>query len=156
MKYLKRPLEVDAIQWTGTTDVKELLNTLGVNKIEITRGCAGALFLSCEGIWGISPYDYIIKYSSGTLDHCSQDVFDRDYTPVGDDKMVSVEVTDEVAININGKTCIWNNRECEYEEWFKKYCDLLDRVCIPMHEFYKVSNPKEYNNYLIHKESELE
>lgn len=80
MKYRKKPVEVEAIQYNGrnSADIHEFC---GVN----VREPVGEDYLeivTLEGIMKAQPGDYIIKGVKGEFYPCKPDVFEQTYEPV--------------------------------------------------------------------------
>lgn len=85
MKYMKKQVVIEAIQWTGT------------NKAEISSFCP-AIFdnginlkiETLEGVMSASIGDYIIKGIKGEFYPCKEDIFQESY-----DKLQVVDVNDK-------------------------------------------------------------
>jgi hypothetical protein len=83
MKYRKKPVVIEAVQWTGenTAEVDEFTNSkfgyqLGTDNV--LRVCIDTL----EGTMLANPGDYIIKGVNGEFYPCKPDVFAKTYEPV--------------------------------------------------------------------------
>lgn len=79
-KYRKKPVVIEAIQWTGT------------NEVEIQKFCGGAVgfklfspiipyFKTLEGDLNASKGDWIIKGVAGEFYPCKPDIFAATYEP---------------------------------------------------------------------------
>lgn len=93
-KYRKRPVEIEAIQWTGNVNKKEVEDFVGkeleTNLESETAYIAGKgaplfslLINTKEGIMKAMPGDYIIKepFPDGDRDFypCKKNIFDKTY-----------------------------------------------------------------------------
>lgn len=77
-KYHKKPVIVDAIEYTGS-NTKELSDFTGQN---ISALDSGEIFIrSKKGIQYAKPGDFIIKDINGTPYPCPRDVFLQTYEP---------------------------------------------------------------------------
>ena len=81
MKYRKKPVTIEAMQWTGTE----------VCKVELWRFAKGKWFIdendnliirTLEGNLKANVGDYIIKGVKGEIYPCKPDVFERTYEKV--------------------------------------------------------------------------
>ncbi|MFB4472159.1 hypothetical protein ACDI16_04280 [Oceanobacillus caeni] len=79
-KYRKKPVEIDAIQWTGD-NVKEVSNFIsGTHSI---LPFAGIVFIeTLEGKMEANVGDYIIKGVKGEFYPCKPDIFKQTYEGV--------------------------------------------------------------------------
>lgn len=83
MKYRKKPVVVDAIQYTGT-NFKEILEFIGGQdergKIDIHQN---SIFIkTLEGDMEAKPNDWIIRGIKNELYPCKPDVFEETYEKV--------------------------------------------------------------------------
>lgn len=87
MKYRKKPVEVEACQYTG--DVYTTKCTRDFNKAYqdgIFREEDGKLLIeTLEGTMTASKGDYIIKGINGEFYPCKPDVFEKTYEPVNEE-----------------------------------------------------------------------
>lgn len=93
MKYKKKPVIIDALQWTGL-NLTEIIDFVGKDLIVETYDAgyqAGATPLAVglkirtlEGDMNISVGDYIIKGVQGEFYPCKPDIFKETYEPVKD------------------------------------------------------------------------
>ncbi|MBR6289463.1 MAG: hypothetical protein IKR19_09010 [Acholeplasmatales bacterium] len=68
MKYRIKPIEVEAIQWTGNNldDCKQLTGDKAIyNIIDAEHGQVKILLHTPEGDYNVWKYDYIVKLSNG-------------------------------------------------------------------------------------------
>ena len=78
MKYRKKPVEVEAIQYTGE-NLPEIINFVGRNLR--VRGNLVVIF-TLEGDMIVSELDYIIKGVKGEFYPCKPDIFEKTYERV--------------------------------------------------------------------------
>ena len=101
MKYRKKPVVIEAIQWDGKNH-REMYNFLESDKVESyiepygrnfyidhdkVRG--GLIIKTLEGKHIASIGDYIIKGVNGEFYPCKPDVFFKSYEKVNDDEEMS-------------------------------------------------------------------
>lgn len=84
MKYRKKPVEIEAVQWNGhfetAGDVIEFCQGQAFRTIPPT---GHYLFIrTLEGDMKVSPKDYIIKGVKGEFYPCKPDIFEMTYEPV--------------------------------------------------------------------------
>jgi hypothetical protein len=93
MKYRKRPVVIDAIQWTGenqremwdflTGRTNDYMSVSGDNfYIDHSKIKGGLVIKTFEGEHLASIGDYIIKGVKGEFYPCKPDVFEATYEPV--------------------------------------------------------------------------
>jgi hypothetical protein len=78
MKFRKRPVVIDAIQWTGANahEVRELSD-------KVTIGYDGDLFIqTLEGRMHATKGDWIIKGVQGEFYPCKPDIFEKTYEAI--------------------------------------------------------------------------
>lgn len=85
-KYRKKPVEVEAIRWTGKNmkEIESFMNEKGcvfnnepLKEIKLT-------IITLEGLMNADPGDYIIKGVHGEFYPCKPDIFKKTYEPVYD------------------------------------------------------------------------
>lgn len=84
MKYRKKPLVIEAIQWTGK-NMDEVSNFIGDTKHTYTyneRRLAIYLY-TLEGVMGAQKGDWLIKGVKGEFYPCKPDIFEITYELVG-------------------------------------------------------------------------
>lgn len=76
MKYRKKPVVIEAVQWTGiiTPDVERLLGKANV----LPKGTS-LLIPTMEGVMEARQGDYIIRGVNGELYPCKPDIFNKTY-----------------------------------------------------------------------------
>lgn len=76
MKYRKKPVVIEAVQWAGiiTPDVERLLEKANV----LPKGTS-LLIPTLEGVMEARMGDYIIRGVSGELYPCKPDIFNKTY-----------------------------------------------------------------------------
>ena len=86
MKFKKKPIVIDAIQWTGD-NVAEILDFVGHSDIRITKHTKNEVEVcelyinTLEGTMHASEEDWIIKGVHGELYPCKPDIFEETYEP---------------------------------------------------------------------------
>ncbi len=80
MKFRKKPVVVEAIQW-GPDNTNEILRFTGYSAELIEHlGCANQLYIpTLEGGHTASLYDWIIKGIKGEFYPCKSDIFEQTY-----------------------------------------------------------------------------
>lgn len=93
MKYRKKPVEIEALQWTGENHI-EMFNFLGGKNIEhmTTSGInfyidhnkvkSGLVIKTLEGEHIATVGDYIIKGVKGEFYPCKEDIFHLTYDKI--------------------------------------------------------------------------
>lgn len=82
MKYRKKPVEIEAVRWTGE-NFTEIENFVGDSLKRENYYCTGEVVISTlEGDMKASFGDYIIKGVDGEFYPCKPDIFAKTYTPV--------------------------------------------------------------------------
>lgn len=81
MKYRKKPVEVEAIQYTGK-NLPEIINFVG-RSLRV-RGNLVVIF-TLEGEMIVSELDYVIKGVNGEFYPCKPDIFEKTYERVIDE-----------------------------------------------------------------------
>lgn len=100
MKYIKKPVVIEAIQWTGLNleEIKEfvgdsLIYTIHDSAWEVGKG-SPVVFMeikTLEGIHTVSKGDYIIKGIKGEFYPCKPDIFIETYDIVSDSDNVNTK-----------------------------------------------------------------
>lgn len=87
MKFRKKPVIIDAVQWTGQAPCFEVVivpfveATPGNHRLLTPRGDKLEI-QTLEGAMTASPGDWIIRGVAGELYPCKPDIFDATYEPV--------------------------------------------------------------------------
>ena len=81
-KYRKKPVVVEAVQWTGKNHV-EMCEFIDWEVLEI-RPKEGLIIHTLEGDHHASPGDYIIKGVNGEFYPCKPDIFSKTYESEAD------------------------------------------------------------------------
>lgn len=84
MKYRKKPVVIDAIQWDGelgTFIEIQKMNKSGLNR-KLTADKTGLTIETLEGNHKAKIGDFIIKGVSGELYPCKPDIFEKTYEKV--------------------------------------------------------------------------
>lgn len=80
MKYRKKPVVIEAVQWTGENQM-EIDKFCGMNAVW-SENKKMFLVLTLEGAMLASVSDYIIKGINGEYYLCKPDVFEKTYEKV--------------------------------------------------------------------------
>lgn len=78
MKYRKKPVVIEAIQWNGRNEI-DISNFIGGN---LEMGDESLFIQTLEGKMKASVGDYIIKGVHGEFYPCKPDIFEETYEPV--------------------------------------------------------------------------
>lgn len=84
-KYRKKPVVIDAFQWTGDQDQKEdpewVVEAIKEGKVSFSRSSGDTLMhiQSFEGIMTARAGDFIIRGVKGELYSCKPDIFEMTY-----------------------------------------------------------------------------
>ena len=78
MQYIKKPVVIDAVQFTGTnySEIREFMSS------EFEIKCNGIIIRTLEGDHLARPSDYIIKGVKGEFYPCSEEIFNLTYDKV--------------------------------------------------------------------------
>lgn len=79
-KYRKKPVVIEAIQWTGKKSWCDAWNFIPYKKYEIEGECL--LIKTLEGTMRASPGDYIICGVNGEYYPCKPYIFEKTYEKV--------------------------------------------------------------------------
>lgn len=82
-KYRKRPVVVEAIQWTGK-NYKDILEFAGKKIVHYFQGVEVLMVRTLEGDMFASRGDYIVKGIRGEVYPCKPDVFQETYEEAGE------------------------------------------------------------------------
>ena len=80
MKYRKKPVEIEAIQYEGT--VQEVVDFVGLWNTEMNEDMTKLYIKTLEGDMLVSHGDYIIKGVKGEFYPCKPDIFHMTYDEV--------------------------------------------------------------------------
>ena len=128
-KYRKKPVVVEAIQWTGS-NLEEIRNFVGSDLIEdceelfdikreLQKTLASIAIDTLEEIMTVNYGDYIIKNEHGDFYPCRLDVFKQTYEEVIDDNKKQKETYLSKYLKENN---------CSYEEFVKDQ-EMYDGFC---------------------------
>lgn len=86
MKYRKKPVVIEAVQWNGHNfaDICRFMNYVpDVDARELCNGEPSLILIpTLEGVMEASIYDYIIKGVHGEFYPCKPDIFKETYEAV--------------------------------------------------------------------------
>jgi hypothetical protein len=78
MKYRKKPIEIEAVQWTGS-NADEIEEFIG----QVWKAAPDRIRINTpEGTMVATPGDWIIRGVAGELYPCKPDIFEQTYEPV--------------------------------------------------------------------------
>lgn len=81
MKFRKKPVVIEAIQWTVSIDSEEQIKNMGCDFI-IAGNPDYLLIKTLEGVMTASPWDWIIKGIKGEFYPCKPEIFLETYEQV--------------------------------------------------------------------------
>lgn len=81
MKYRKKPVEVEAIEWTGH-NLNEVYEFVGYPRFEYNTGLDKLSIHTLEGTMEANTGDFIIKGVKGEFYPCKPDIFAMTYEEV--------------------------------------------------------------------------
>lgn len=92
-KYRKKPVVIEAIQWSGDISEAKAIEEWSLNKAKWNGGHAyPSIFIeTLEGKMTATPNDYIIKGIKGEFYPCKPDIFEESYEEVTELTMDSLE-----------------------------------------------------------------
>ena len=99
MKYRKKPVVIEAIQWNSQANIELIEKLLGKNLISESRegcGAVGYWVRTLEGNMMISWGDYIIKGVNGEFYPCKPDIFEKTYEQA--DSPASMDFGDAIEV----------------------------------------------------------
>ena len=129
-KYRKKPIVVEAIQWTGS-NLEEIRNFVGSDLIEnyikhfdiertlIKQTLSGIAINTLKGTMIVNYGDYIIKGVNNEFYPCKPDIFEQTYEEVIDDNKEQRETYLSKYLRENN---------CSYEEFVKDQ-EMYDGFC---------------------------
>lgn len=128
-KYRKKPVVVEAIQWTGS-NLEEVRNFVGSDLIEdyvelfdikreLKKMLVSIAIDTLEGTMRVDYGDYIIKGIKGEFYPCELDIFKQTYDEVIDDNKKQKETYLSKYLKENN---------CSYEEFVKDQ-EMYDGFC---------------------------
>ena len=79
MRYRKKPVVIEAVQWTGKNHT-EMCEFIDPEVFEIIPN-VGLIIHTLEGDHHASPGDYIIRGVNGEFYPCKPDIFEKTYEP---------------------------------------------------------------------------
>ncbi len=128
MKYRKKPVEVEAIQWTGnTSEVKKFCGSKCSYNVNDSAWQVGKgvpqeelIIHTLEGDMKASRNDYIIKGVNGEFYPCKPDIFEKTYEISSD--TVNYNNIYEKAINTYGENAQLDMVIEEMSELIKEIC----------------------------------
>ena len=80
MKYRKKPVVIEAIQWTGKN--KDEIRSFVGKSLDYLATTNVVRIITLEGLMGANIGDYIIKGVNGEFYPCKPDIFEKTYEKV--------------------------------------------------------------------------
>ena len=124
MKFQKKPVVIDAVQFTGD-NIEEIWDAYSASNIYgPTDTDPNAYILTLEGKMQCSPNDWIIQGVRGELYPCKPDIFEMTYEPVTDsnqmnhDPLCKLPNEWETFLDVDGHRTI--RRRC--------YCEMIAKI----------------------------
>ena len=86
MKFRKKPVIISAMQWDGSLESIDKINSRFGDDVEyhVDDDEIHVYCHTLEGQLGVSKNDWIIKGIKGEVYPCKPDIFDATYVPAGD------------------------------------------------------------------------
>lgn len=88
MKYVKKPVQVEAIQWDGTLDgiqkIKAEFPAMATDQLAMCKAGTSVMYWSIKTLEGahiVSKGDYVIKGIAGEFYPCKPAIFLKSYDP---------------------------------------------------------------------------
>ena len=81
-KYVKKPIPITAIQWTGHNK-KEIMDFTG-NNCRFREGKISIIIPTLEGDMGAMDGDFIVKGVDGEFYPCKQEIFLKTYEKISE------------------------------------------------------------------------
>jgi hypothetical protein len=81
MKFRKKPVVIEAVQWTGDMLDAETITSFAGDTMIGFHGDKISI-ITLEGIMEASPGDWVIRGVKGELYPCKPDIFEATYDPV--------------------------------------------------------------------------
>lgn len=88
MKYRKKPVVIEAVQYTGNGNFTNhslpdwIWAAFRTQVLKSTNGNDPLIIVTMEGELTVSPNDFIIQGIQGELYPCKPDIFEKTYEPV--------------------------------------------------------------------------
>ena len=120
-KFRKKPVVIEAIQWTGENivDVTEFMHSCsGFNINKFTKT---VIIETLEGTMSASKDDYIIKGVQGEFYPCKPDIFEQTYETVSGDEFIT-------EVNITELLKVAEASEKQYDQVVKQNRDLQTQL----------------------------
>lgn len=120
-KFRKKPVVIEAIQWTGENivDVAEFMHSCsGFNINKFTKT---VIIETLEGTMSASKDDYIIKGVKGEFYPCKPDIFEQTYETISGDEFIT-------EVNITELLKVAEASEKQYDQVVKQNRDLQTQL----------------------------
>ena len=84
MKFKKKPVVIEAVQFTGTPESRMEIMQLLNDGIETANYGKEIFIKTLEGVMRVSTQDWVIKGIKGEFYSCKPDIFEATYELVGE------------------------------------------------------------------------
>lgn len=120
-KFRKKPVVIEAIQWTGENivDVAEFMHSC--SGFHINKFTKTVIIETLEGTMSASKDDYIIKGVKGEFYPCKPDIFEQTYETVSGDEFIT-------EVNIAELLKVAEASEKQYDQVVKQNRDLQTQL----------------------------
>ena len=88
-KYIKKPVEVEAVQFDGKTESIEWISQQLSVDARLLKSSERLIIETSKGIKKVAIGDYIIKDINGELNTCKPDIFQKTYEKIEDDDLLN-------------------------------------------------------------------
>ena len=82
MRFRKKPVEIEAVQWLGDPNCWEVFDFLGIDHPEDETDHSMIHIPTLEGTMTARPGDWIIRGVQNELYPCKPEIFEATYEPV--------------------------------------------------------------------------
>lgn len=87
MKYVKKPVEIEAVQYLKADNIGQCLDFCGNDNLKYDPIVNEYYIHTLEGDMQLTRGDYIIKGVKGEFYPCKPDIFDATYSPVSSNQL---------------------------------------------------------------------
>lgn len=82
MKFRKKPVVIEAVQWDVTLDAESAIEAMGCRVVVRSDNPDCIIIETLEGNMQANPWDWIIKGVKGEFYPCNPDIFEATYEAV--------------------------------------------------------------------------
>ena len=142
MRFRSKPVEIEAIQFTGWDSYSKMTEEWGKSFAEESNFCSVLRRLeikTLEGIMRADLNDWIIKGLRGEFYPCKPDVFDRKYALVQAEKLVRDKMPEICEANAKAGKPGWTPMSYRIVESWERLPMLIDKLREEVDELEKAS-----------------